>query len=248
MNDYRNDKSTCTFYTKIGACRHGEKCSRTHVKPLSSDTLLLPNLYQNPKLNKNEGEELSQKQIREYFDHFYKDIFLKFASIGEVDSLVVCENENNHLNGNVYVKFTNKDTAYNACLDLNQSWFGGRPVHSELSPVESFSDANCRAYETDSCNRGDHCNFMHIRKPSGQLRSSLYRSQEKRKILRELKDLGYEIGNDASETSKNTNPNPSINSNANNENSDSIDSKSSINQPTTSEPTTSVAAVAALFK
>lgn len=248
MNDYRSDKSTCTFYTKIGACRHGEKCSRAHIKPLSSDTLLLPNLYQNPKLNKNEGEELSSKQIQEYFEHFYKDIFLKFASYGDIDSLVVCENENNHLNGNVYVKFTTKDTAYNACLELNQTWFGSRPVHSELSPVESFHDANCRAYETDSCNRGDHCNFMHIRKPSGQLRSSLFRSQEKRKLLKELKELGYS-GTQGPEgeidTTAGANTFSATGSSAT-ESTASISVPAASNEP--SAPNTSVAAVAALFK
>lgn len=186
---YGEDRVICTFYTKIGACRHGEKCSRKHIKPLSSDTILLPNLYQNPKLNKNDGEELNPKQVQEYFDHFYKDIFLKFASLGEVYSMVVCENDNNHLNGNVYVKFSNKDSAYNAVMLLNQEWFGGRPVHCELSPVESFHDANCRAYESSTCNRGDHCNFMHIRKPTPQLKASLFKSQDKSNATKQLQVL-----------------------------------------------------------
>lgn len=190
---YREDRIICTFYTKIGACRHGEKCSRKHVKPSSSDTILLPNLYQNPKLNKNDGEELNPKQVQEYFDHFYKDIFLKFALFGEVCSMVVCENDNNHLNGNVYVKFTNEDSAYNAVMLLNQEWFGGRPVHCELSPVESFHDANCRAYESSTCNRGDHCNFMHIHKPTPQLKSSLFKSQEKSTLTKQLQLLRGEL-------------------------------------------------------
>ncbi|KAL8672316.1 MAG: hypothetical protein Q9224_007584, partial [Gallowayella concinna] len=38
----------CSFYYKIGACRHGDRCSRKHVKPSYSQTILLPNLYQNP--------------------------------------------------------------------------------------------------------------------------------------------------------------------------------------------------------
>jgi hypothetical protein len=42
------DKVNCSFFFKIGACRHGEKCSRKHVKPNFSQTILLPNLYQNP--------------------------------------------------------------------------------------------------------------------------------------------------------------------------------------------------------
>ncbi|CUM65788.1 uncharacterized protein PRCAT00003436001 [Priceomyces carsonii] len=191
MNGRYEDKSTCTFYTKIGACRHAEKCSRKHIKPTSSYTILLPNLYQNPKLNKNNDSttEFNPKQLQEYFDHFYEDIFIKFALIGEVVAMVVCENENNHLNGNVYVKFLEQESAFNAVIQLNQEWFSGRPVHCELSPVENFNDANCRAYDNDSCNRGDHCNFMHVRRPSSSLRSSLFKSQEKSILLKKLQLL-----------------------------------------------------------
>ena len=42
------DKVNCSFYYKIGACRHGDRCSRKHVKPSYSQTVLMPNLYQNP--------------------------------------------------------------------------------------------------------------------------------------------------------------------------------------------------------
>ena len=189
---YNDDKITCVFYTKIGACRHGEKCARRHIKPTSSYTILLPNLYQNPRLNKNYNEELNPAQVQEYFDNFYKDIFVKFASIGEVDSLVVCENENNHLNGNVYVRFTQKDPAHNAVRLLNHEWYAGRPVHSELSPVESFQDANCREYEVGTCARGDHCNFMHIRSPSSHIRDTLFKIQEKTLLTNALRKLKQE--------------------------------------------------------
>lgn len=36
----------CPFYYKIGACRHGERCSRLHNKPTESQTLLINNLFQ----------------------------------------------------------------------------------------------------------------------------------------------------------------------------------------------------------
>jgi splicing factor U2AF subunit len=32
------DKVNCSFYYKIGACRHGDRCSRKHVKPSYSQT------------------------------------------------------------------------------------------------------------------------------------------------------------------------------------------------------------------
>jgi hypothetical protein len=40
------DKINCPFYFKIGACRHGERCSRIHVKPEFSQTLMIPGFYQ----------------------------------------------------------------------------------------------------------------------------------------------------------------------------------------------------------
>jgi len=39
------DKVNCPFYFKIGACRHGDGCSRTHLRPHFSQTLMIPHLY-----------------------------------------------------------------------------------------------------------------------------------------------------------------------------------------------------------
>ena len=58
----------------------------------------------------------------------------------------MCENENNHLAGNVYVMFESAEDAYNANLQLNQEWFNGKPVYSDLSPVNDFNDACCEEY------------------------------------------------------------------------------------------------------
>merc|ERR1712110_1337454 len=38
------DKVNCSFYFKIGACRHGDRCSRIHNKPTFSQTIVLQNL------------------------------------------------------------------------------------------------------------------------------------------------------------------------------------------------------------
>uniref|UniRef100_A0A1I7YKD6 C3H1-type domain-containing protein n=1 Tax=Steinernema glaseri TaxID=37863 RepID=A0A1I7YKD6_9BILA len=42
------DKVNCYFYYRVGACRFGEKCTRQHIKPVYSRTVLLKNLYKNP--------------------------------------------------------------------------------------------------------------------------------------------------------------------------------------------------------
>lgn len=44
------DRVNCPFYFKIGACRHGDRCSRLHTKPSISPTLLLSNMYQRPDM------------------------------------------------------------------------------------------------------------------------------------------------------------------------------------------------------
>jgi splicing factor U2AF subunit len=38
------DRVNCPFYFKIGACRHGDRCSRLHNRPTISPTLLLHNM------------------------------------------------------------------------------------------------------------------------------------------------------------------------------------------------------------
>lgn len=179
MSYRQDDRIKCTFYNKIGACRHGDRCSRTHVRPTSSRTILLANLYDNPLLNKNNSDtEHNQAQIQEDFDQFYRDVFTKVARLGKVTSMVICENENDHLTGNVYIMFSDEDVANSVNNILNQEWYNGRPVYSELTPVDSFADANCRAYEEGACDRLERCNFMHVRKPTAALEASLFRSQE----------------------------------------------------------------------
>lgn len=180
-----SDKSLCTFYQKIGACRHGDKCSRRHVKPTESKTILLANLYQDPVKLDPKNKPL----LNEEFDKFYADVFIKAAEQGEVESIVVCENENFHLNGNVYVRFTSLGAANNAVMTLNQEWFGGRPVYCDLLPVQSFHEANCRSHDTNSCNRGGLCNFMHTRRPSQELRRKLKQAQDKSIALAEIRKI-----------------------------------------------------------
>ena len=38
------DKVNCPFYLKMGACRHGDRCSRIHNRPILSQTVLLQNM------------------------------------------------------------------------------------------------------------------------------------------------------------------------------------------------------------
>ncbi|KAI1283720.1 Splicing factor U2af 38 kDa subunit [Halotydeus destructor] len=177
------DKVNCSFYFKIGACRHGDRCSRIHNKPTFSQTILLQNLYQNPQ---NIGQTpdgtaipgvnvVSDEECQEHFDNFFEDVFVELEDkYGEIEEMNVCDNLGDHLVGNVYVKFRKEEDADKSVRDLNNRWFATRPIYAELSPVTDFREACCRQYEMGECTRSGFCNFMHLKPISRDLRRELY--------------------------------------------------------------------------
>lgn len=82
----------CSFYYKIGACRHGDRCSRKHVKPSYSQTILLPNMYQNPAFDPK--NKMNPSQLQNHFDAFYEDFWCEMCKYGELEEVVVCDNNN----------------------------------------------------------------------------------------------------------------------------------------------------------
>ncbi|KAG1472554.1 hypothetical protein G6F56_001468 [Rhizopus delemar] len=169
------DKVNCSFYFKIGACRHGDRCSRKHVKPTFSQTLLIANMYKNPAHDPN--FHLTQNQLQEDFDLFYEDVFMELAKFGEVEEMVVCDNVGDHLVGNVYCQYQLEESAGNAVESLNNRFYAGRPLYAELSPVTDFREACCRQHEISECNRGGFCNFMHLKHPTRLMKRELYEGQ-----------------------------------------------------------------------
>ncbi|CDW54826.1 splicing factor U2AF 35 kDa subunit [Trichuris trichiura] len=173
------DKVNCSFYFKIGACRHGDKCSRIHNRPTFSQTILLQNLYQNPKMDIHRAEAallgVTDAQEQQHFDEFFEEIFTEVEEkYGEIEEMNVCDNIGEHMIGNVYIKFRREEDADKAVKDLNTRWFGGMPIYAELSPVTDFREACCRQYEMGDCGKGGFCNFMHLKPISRELRRRLY--------------------------------------------------------------------------
>ncbi|KAJ3282893.1 hypothetical protein HDU79_009591 [Rhizoclosmatium sp. JEL0117] len=169
------DKVNCSFYFKIGACRHGERCSRKHVKPNFSQTVLIANIYQNPAHEPNCA--LTEAQLQEHYELFFEDLYVEMCKYGEVEELNVCDNVGDHLLGNVYVMFKFEEDAAKAVEALNDRFYAGRPVFAELSPVTDFGEACCRQYENSECNRGGLCNFMHLKTVSRSLKRELQDAQ-----------------------------------------------------------------------
>ncbi|KAH7723524.1 CBN-UAF-2 protein [Aphelenchoides avenae] len=49
---------------KTGACRHWDKCNRTHTKPTFSPTILLRNFYQNPYVDVRQPDAYERMSYR----------------------------------------------------------------------------------------------------------------------------------------------------------------------------------------
>jgi hypothetical protein len=75
----------CPFYFKVGACRHGDRCSRQHNKPLFSQTVLLAHMYQAPNSMMAQQGPTSlataadDTTAQEHFDDFYEEVRLLFV-------------------------------------------------------------------------------------------------------------------------------------------------------------------------
>jgi splicing factor U2AF 35 kDa subunit len=172
------DKVNCPFYFKIGACRHGDRCTRLHNKPLCSQTILMPHMYENPAvgLAMFEGTKVPEKAIREairHFEDFFEEVWLELSNYGELLELSVCDNMGDHLIGNVYAKFSSEEEAELAARSLNGRYYAGRVISTEFSPVTDFKEARCRQYDEGNCDRGGYCNFMHLKHISRSFKKSL---------------------------------------------------------------------------
>ncbi|CAN0258109.1 unnamed protein product, partial [Ectocarpus sp. 13 AM-2016] len=182
----------CPFFYKIGACRHGDRCSRQHHKPPFSQTILVQNLYQNPvsavMAAGGDPSQLPKDHVQDDFEDFFEEVYQELSKFGEISEMNVCDNLGDHLIGNVYVKFLDEEDADSALKGLMGRWYAGRPIMCEFSPVTDFREARCRQFDEGTCNRGGQCNFMHV-KPVPRLVMSYLE-----KILRKKKGGGG--GND----------------------------------------------------
>ncbi|KAK6140089.1 hypothetical protein DH2020_026087 [Rehmannia glutinosa] len=147
------DRVNCPFYFKIGACRHGDRCSRLHTKPSISPTLLLSNMYQRPDMITPgvdpQGQPLDPKKIQSHFEDFYEDLFQELSKYGDIQSLNICDNLADHMVGNVYVQFREEDQAQAALQSLigRRRASGARRRGQSLiaSQARQFNKANAQA-------------------------------------------------------------------------------------------------------
>ncbi|PPS13585.1 hypothetical protein GOBAR_AA06984 [Gossypium barbadense] len=180
------DRVNCPFYFKIGACRHGDRCSRLHTKPSISPTILLSNMYQRPDMITPgvdaQGNPIDPRKIQQHFEAFYEDLFEELSKYGQIESLNICDNLADHMVGNVYVQFREEEHAANAVKNLSGRFYAARPIIVDFSPVTDFREATCRQYDENTCSRGGYCNFMHLKRISRQdLRRQLFGRSKRRR-------------------------------------------------------------------
>jgi splicing factor U2AF 35 kDa subunit len=120
-----DQRVNCPFYFKIGACRHGDRCSRVHNKPILSQTLIIPNMYQSLALQMAGVSEVTEPEVQQHFDDFYEDVYEELSNFGELEELHVCDNLGDHLIGNVYAQYTDELECKKAVESLNGRFYAG---------------------------------------------------------------------------------------------------------------------------
>ena len=172
------DRVNCPFFFKIGACRHGDQCSRIHNRPVVSQTIVFKNMFQNPPaaIAMAEGQAVNDKvaeDAQEHFEAFFEEVFLELAKYGEVEDMGVVDNIGDHMIGTVYVKFASESAAESCMQKISGRFYAGRLLQPEYCPVTDFAEARCRQYDDAQCSRGGYCNFVHWKHVPGVVRRRL---------------------------------------------------------------------------
>lgn len=174
----------CGFFQKMGACRHGDGCTKVHQRPTLGPTVLFPLMYPNPLAVEHITDrawsfEFDKKYLKKHFEHFYKDVWRTFMEFGRISELRVVGNLCDHLLGNVYIKFEDPQAAAKVVDELKLKKFNDILLLPELSPVTDFGDACCKEDREGECKRGAQCNFLHILKVSRSVMEKLEKEQNK---------------------------------------------------------------------
>jgi U2 small nuclear ribonucleoprotein auxiliary factor 35 kDa subunit-related protein len=106
-------RDLCHFFTKTGVCRFGMSCSKNHIRPGVSRTLLVANFFSNISLEQSRKTEYGNDitletddhELRDQFEEFFYDVITELESFGKLDQFQVCRNALPHLRGNVYVQY-----------------------------------------------------------------------------------------------------------------------------------------------
>ncbi|XP_049573301.1 U2 small nuclear ribonucleoprotein auxiliary factor 35 kDa subunit-related protein 2 [Syngnathus scovelli] len=164
------DVANCPFFLKTGSCRFGDRCSRKHVYPSSSPTLMVRAMFITYGMEQSQRDdydgdaslEHSEEDLHESFVEFYHDVLPEFRTIGKVVQFKVSCNYEPHLRGNVYVQFDTEEQCREAYIKFNGRWYAGKQLHCDICPVTRWKNAICGLFDRKKCPKGKHCNFLHV--------------------------------------------------------------------------------------
>uniref|UniRef100_A0A023F5C1 Putative u2 snrnp splicing factor small subunit n=1 Tax=Triatoma infestans TaxID=30076 RepID=A0A023F5C1_TRIIF len=169
-------KPVCPFFAKTGTCKYKNECSRNHIRPGISKTLLFPGFYSHFSLDGAKHTEYDTDVSLEYeysetykhFVEFYNDIKYELDKYGKLTQLKVCLNTASHLRGNVYVSYSTEREALTVYRRFNGRYYAGRPISVEFIDIPIWKSAICGLQYANKCPKGDSCNFLHVFKNPGR--------------------------------------------------------------------------------
>ncbi|XP_050820144.1 U2 small nuclear ribonucleoprotein auxiliary factor 35 kDa subunit-related protein 2 isoform X2 [Gopherus flavomarginatus] len=102
------DRANCPFYIKTGSCRFGDRCSRKHNYPTSSQTLLIRGMFvtfgmeqcRRDDYDTDASLEYSEEETYQQFLDFYEDVLPEFKNVGKVIQFKDCLKDRNAQEGN----------------------------------------------------------------------------------------------------------------------------------------------------
>lgn len=144
----------CTFFNKVGACRHGDTCTKIHNKPEKSAVLNFKHLWA--------AKQLVTEEDQAAYEKFYDDFYTLCSQYGKVLDMIVAENQSSHLIGNVMVQFSTENEAIDAAENMTNTSFNNKILQPEFSPVINLREARCKAHDADECQKHAQCNFLHV--------------------------------------------------------------------------------------
>ncbi|XP_060517497.1 U2 small nuclear ribonucleoprotein auxiliary factor 35 kDa subunit-related protein 2 [Cylas formicarius] len=162
-------KTTCPFFKKTGACRFFDGCSRNHVRPGVSKTILITNFYSHYSLVTKENEhgsdgslEYEKDETYSHYREFFYDVVSEMEKCGKILQFRTCCNHELHLRGNVYVEYSTTREALISYRKFNGRWYGGRQLNVQFCQIDSWKTAICGLFHTNRCPKGSSCNFLHV--------------------------------------------------------------------------------------
>eukprot|EP00494_Astrolonche_serrata_P004632 UN04646 len=98
------DPVNCSFYIRMGCCRHGINCPKKHVDPAFSQTVMFEHLWIPSKKILKE-----KRRKQKHYERFYEDVLEESLKYGDVIDTLVVSNMGDHMIGNVFVRYQTEE-------------------------------------------------------------------------------------------------------------------------------------------